>query len=115
MYKQPEIDFDLNAGTVLAQAGMELAKEHAGITWSEDCWRVFCLWLSLQEKGFEFMLEDFRKYVQENDLLEAPPDPRAYAFLSKRAAKEGLITWFGMGKVKSKHAHCRPSNVWIKL
>lgn len=104
-------------GESLAVAGMELAKESADKKvkkWSDDCWKLFLLWLKMQPVRTEFLLEQFREFVKDNDLLEDPPSLRAYGFLSKRASKEGRIEFAGMGKVRNKTAHACYASKWIK-
>jgi len=109
--------FDQSTGETLAIAGMELAKESADNNvegWSDRCWKLFLQWLSRRPHHTEFMLESFRKYVYEMDLIERPPSERAFAFISKRASKEGLIGHAGIGKVKNIKCHSARANVWFK-
>lgn len=109
--------FDIEAGKRLAVAGMELAKETADNEfdgWSGSCWMLFKFWLLKKPRYFEFMIEDFRKYVYDMDLIEKPKTDRAFGFISKRALKEGLIEFVGTSRVKNKKAHATPASVWRK-
>lgn len=106
-----------SSGETLAIAGMTVAKENADrvvVGWSDRCWQLFYHWLNRKPRYFEFMIEDFRKYLKDYDLLEDPPSLRAFGFLSKRALKREIIGHAGTGKVKNIKAHSTPVNVWFK-
>jgi hypothetical protein len=115
--EQIKIDFDRPAGEALAKAGMELAVETANAehpNWKDRCWQLFFAWLSRKPRYFEFMVEDFRRYLYDYDLIEKPKSDRAFGFISTQARKRDLILWVRMDKVKNKKAHATPANVWMK-
>lgn len=117
MYKQSTIEFDVIQGAKLATAGMELAVETANAEhpkWSERCWQLFYQWLNRKPRYFEFMVEDFRKYVYEYDLLEKPKSERSFGILSGMALRRNLIEFSRMDKVKNVKAHRTPVHVWRK-
>lgn len=104
-------------GARLAEVGLELAVEtadKASVKWSERCWMLFYQWLNKKPRYFEFMIEDFREYLDKYDLLETPPSKRAFGFISKRAIKRELIVHAGIARVKNPGAHATPANVWRK-
>jgi len=116
-YIQPELVFDLPAGERLADVGMELAVETANNEhpeWKDRCWKLFWQWLNKKPKYHSFMIEEFRMYVYQYDLLERPKSDRAFGFLSKKAVKEGLVIHGGTNKVSNIKAHGTPANVWVK-
>lgn len=110
MFKQDE-------GKRLADAGLNLAvdtanTEHPG--WAERCWQLFWQWLNKKPMYFEFMIEDFREYLNKYDLLEKPKSDRAFGFISKKAVSRGLIELSRIVRVKNKKAHCANAALWIK-
>lgn len=109
--------FDIIEGKKLAETGLQLAVETANAehdNWSERCWQLFYQWLNKKPRYFEFMIEDFRKYIEDFDLLEIPKSNRAFGFLSVKAIRNDLICFSRMAKVKNKKAHATPANVWVK-
>jgi hypothetical protein len=109
--------FDHVESEKLAVAGLELAIESAERKvkdWKKLCWQLFLVWLRRRKKFEEFMIEDFRKYLYEYDLIEPPPSDRAFGFISRKGLKEGWIQWAGIRKVKNSKAHATPANVWMK-
>lgn len=117
MFKQLDI-FDQAAGERLAVAGMELAVETANgehPKWSERCWQLFYQWLNKKPRYYEFMIEDFRKYLYDYDLIERPKSDRAFGFISVKAVKMNLISFSKMERVKNKKAHATPASVWMKI
>ncbi len=117
MSRQLDIFFDRAAGVALAKAGMDLGVETANAEhpkWSDRCWLLFFNWLNKKPRYYEFMIEDFRDYVYQYDLIEKPKSERAFGFLSVRAVKRELIDHSGTAKVKNKKAHATPANVWRK-
>lgn len=111
---QPELNF---TGEQLARAGLSLAVDHADKTepgWSDRCWQLFKVWLSRKPRYFEFMIEDFRSYLNKYDLIENPPSLRAFGMISKRGLKSGFIEHAGICKVKNRKAHATPANLWRK-
>jgi hypothetical protein len=109
--------FDQSTGETLATAGMELARETADKKvkdWSKLCWQLFLVWIRRMPRYHEFMMEDFRNYLYQYDLIERPPSERAFGFISRRASKENWIGHAGIAKVKNKKAHATPANVWFK-
>ncbi len=115
---QSQLVFDAPRGRELANIGLDLALETANAEhpeWKERCWRLFWHWLNQKKRPFRFLVEDFRQYVYQNDLLEKPRSERAFGFLSKRAVKEGLILYDGPAKVKNVKAHSANCSAWIKL
>lgn len=116
-YQQTILNFDQAAGEHLAKVGMELAVETANAEhpkWSDRCWQLFFQWLNKKPRYYEFMIEDFRKYVDEYGLLKKPKSERAYGFLSGKALRRGLIEFSKTAKVKNRKAHATPANVWRK-
>lgn len=116
MYKQLDI-FDLSAGKSLAVTGMNMAvdtanTEHPG--WSDRCWQLFVQWLNRKPRYFLFMVEDFRKYLYDYDLIERPKTDRAFGFLTGKAVRAGLIENCGTKKVSNKKAHATPAGLWMK-
>lgn len=117
MFTQLNI-FDKAAGERLAVAGMQLAVETANAEhpkWSERCWQLFYQWLNKKPRYYQFMIEDFRKYLYDYDLIERPKTDRAFGFLSGKAVREGLIQSAGTRKVSNKKAHATPAGLWVKI
>lgn len=117
MYKQSTIEFDVIQGAKLAEAGLSLAVETANAEhekWSERCWQLFYQWLNKRPRYFEFMIEDFRAYLEKYDLLEKPKSDRAFGFIPGKALRRELIVFSRIEKVKNKNAHATPANVWRK-
>jgi hypothetical protein len=117
VYKQQQIDFDQAAGEALAKAGMELAVETAEAEfrgWKDRCWQLFYQWLNKKPRYHEFLLEDFREYCYQYDLIEKPRSERAFAFLSKKASKLELIMCVGDAKTRNKTAHRAKASKWVK-
>lgn len=116
--KKPAIVFDMARGKKLAEIGLDLAVENAGRKekdWKKKCWQLFLLWLRRKKRyQDEFMIEEFRSYLQDYDLMEMPPSQRAFGFVSVKAAKEGWIIHAGMGKVKNVKAHRANANKWVR-
>lgn len=115
---QPEIQFNPKRSEQLAEAGLSLAvetanKEHKD--WSVRCWDLFKIWIGKKEKGFEFLIEDFRSDCYKYKMIEEPKSMRAFGMVSKRAAKEGLVEFVGTRKVKNVTAHSANAGVWKKL
>lgn len=110
--------FDSVAGNDLATIGMEMAVEHADQKikdWKKLVWQHFLLWLRRKKRyQDEFMIEDFRKYLEDYDLVEMPPSKRAFGFVSVKAKNEGWIVFAGIKKCKNKTAHATPVNVWVR-
>ncbi len=95
--------------------GIERAVAHADKevdSWSHDAYEAFKNWLAAKEQGETFLIEDFREAVAQT--LEDPPSRRAFGFLPLKAAKDGLITKAGYGKVKNVKAHLTPASLWSK-
>lgn len=112
------IDFSMERGQHLAEVGMNLAVETANAEhngWSDRCWSLFIEWLKVKPSGFLFMIENFRQYIYEYDLLERPRSERAFAFISKRAIKEGLVLYGGIQSVTNARAHSAKASIWIKV
>ena len=117
MVEQLQISFDSVASRQLAVVGMELAKESANQKekgWSKICWQLFLVWLRRKPRYSEFMIEEFRKYLYEYDLITKPPTDRAYGFLSKRAEQAGFIEFSRIAKTTGKSAHSANASVWRK-
>lgn len=117
IYKQGDL-FDPVRGDDLRDIGLELAVENAERKekdWKKKCWQLFLFWLRRKKRmQDEFMLEEFRQYVQDMGLLEDPPSKRAYGFVSVKAKNEGWIIYAGMGKVKNAKAHRANANKWVR-
>jgi len=115
---QSQLVFDAPRGQELANIGLDLALETANAEhpeWKERCWQLFWQWLNRKPKYFEFLLEEFRKYCYDMDLIERPRSERAFAFLVKKASKENMIKCIGIEKVKNVKAHSANASRWIKL
>lgn len=107
----------ITRGEKLARTGLELAVETANAEhtkWSDRCWKLFLVWLQHKPRYHEFMIEDFRAYVYQYDLLEKPQSDRAFGFISKRAVKQGLILSAGMRRVRNEKAHAAIARLWAK-
>ena len=115
LVKEPAVVLDIKRGKELAKVGMELAIESADVKekdWSTRCWQLFLYWLRRRKKGEEFMIEDFRKYLYDYDLITPPPSERAFGFLSVKAKNNGWIEYVRTDKVKNKKAHAANASVW---
>ncbi|HNU15320.1 MAG TPA: hypothetical protein PKI55_12770 [Chitinophagaceae bacterium] len=110
--------FDLNRGKELAAVGLDMAVENAEKKekgWSTRCWQLFLYWLRRKKHNDEFMIEDFRKYLMDYDLIEDPPSLRAYGFISVKAKKAGFIQFVRTEKVKNTKAHAANASVWRRV
>lgn len=117
MTQQTSIDFDPVRGHALAEAGLSLAVETADKKqkdWSKLCWQLFLVWLRRKKHNEPFMIESFRKYLDEYGLLELPPSNRVFGFLAVRAQKEGFIKCIGTARVSNRKAHRARAGLWIK-
>lgn len=115
---EPSLTFDIKRGQELADAGLSLAVESANKKekkWSLLCWQLFIFWLRRKKRGEEFMIEDFRKYLYDYDLIAAPPSERAFGFISVRAKNQGWIKFVRTQKVKNQKAHCANAAVWTRV
>jgi hypothetical protein len=110
--------FDERLASDFAEAGLSLAIESAERKqkdWKRIVWQHFLLWLRRKKRfSDEFMIEDFRKYLEDYDLVEMPPSLRAFGFISKKAVREGWIIFAGIKKCKNVKAHATPVNVWVR-
>lgn len=117
IYKQGDL-FDQSRGEELREIGLELAVENAERKekdWKKLAWQYFLLWLRRKKRmQDEFMIEDFRKYLLDYDLMEMPPSNRAFGFISVKAAKEKWILNAGIGKVKNVKAHRANASKWVR-
>lgn len=111
------IVLDINKGMQLAEAGMNLAVESADKKekdWSKRCWQLCEEWLRRKPNGFEFMIENFRVYLYQYDLIEKPPSERSYGFLSSRIIKEGWAEMIGDGRTSNVKTHGAKAGVYRK-
>lgn len=109
---------DEKRGAELANAGLSLAVESADKKekgWTRLCWQLFLLWLRRRKEGEEFMIEDFRKYLYDYDLIIPPPSERAFGFIAARAKNHGWIKFIRTKKVKNTKAHCANAAVWTRF
>lgn len=125
-YQHPEFDFekkqaivfDMAAGKKLGEAGLSLAVESAERKekdWKKIAWQYFLLWLRRKKRyQDEFMMEEFRKYLLDYDLMEMPPSNRAFGFISVKAKNEGWIIFAGNKKVANKKAHGCFASAWVR-
>lgn len=67
--------------------------------------------LNLCARNAVFTSEDARALAQTLE-LEAPPDPRAWGYVLKRARDLGYVRPVGFGISKLPHAHQRPVRRW---
>jgi hypothetical protein len=106
------------SGEELAEIGLQMAVSAADRKypkWSDRCWDLFKRWLSKKERGFQFLIEDFREAVYKWKMIEKPKSDRAFGFISQRAIREKLIVNAGTRKVKNAKAHATPANLWKKV
>lgn len=113
---QPEFNFE--RGMELGEIGMNLAVENAERKekdWKKKCWQLFLYWLRRKKRmKDEFMMEEFRKYLLDYDLMEMPPSNRAFGFVSVKAKNEGWIIHAGFGRVKNILAHGANASKWVR-
>jgi hypothetical protein len=104
---------DLFEAARLRDEGIRIAEAHAASVtpdWAELAnfyLRAAIDWGNLTR----FQTTDFRKWA-ENRGLRAPPDPRAYGGVIRRAAKAGKIVADGYAVKSDPSAHCCPAVVW---
>ena len=117
MYKQLDI-FDHHRGEELAEEGLSLACENAERKekdWKKKVWQLFLYWLRRKKRmQDEFMMEEFRSYLLEYDLMEMPPSLRAFGWVSVKGKNEGWILFAGQGKTTGKKAHRAIANKWVR-
>lgn len=105
-------------GKRLAETGLAMAVDHAEEKikdWKKLVWQHFLLWLRRKKRyQDEFLMEEFRAYLKDYDLMEMPVSLRAFGFLSVKAKKEGYIISVGTGKVNNPKAHAANAGKWIR-
>jgi len=114
----PALVLDAQRSDELARAGLSLAVESANKkekSWTQLCWQLFLFWLRKRKEGEEFMIEDFRKYLYNYDLIIAPPSERAFGFIAVRAKNQGWIKFVRTQKVKNIKAHSANASVWTRM
>lgn len=118
MYTQLSILDAIREGEARSISGLDRATKAAESVapgWKDKCWGLFKEWVLRKPPGYQFMIEEFRMWVIENDKLDRPKSDRAFGFLSKKGVKEGLISPAGMAKVKNEKAHRCYANMWQVL
>lgn len=106
---------DLFEARRLRDDGIERAEEHAervSARFKERARYVLNLYLAGLEFGDEFTAEDVR--VWGRDLVEEPPDRRAWGGVLQRAAKDRRILQVGYRRHKDPVRHCGVSTLWAK-
>lgn len=97
--------------------GMAHAVDHAERETPEWSVRAYALLTALLAsrkqagKADPFMAEDVRRYADRAG-FPAPPDPRAWGSVLRKAANAGLIVNAGFAKSKNPKAHVRPTALW---
>lgn len=118
LYKQISI-FDAVQGQTLALTGLQLAQETAEKQfpgWNDRCWELFVQWINTKPRGYEFLIEDFREYLQGYGLIEMPPSLRSFGFIALKKEGKNLMEKTGYTKkVANKKAHRANASVWRKL
>lgn len=99
-------------------AGIKQAKEHADAVspqWSQRAYNLFVTWLKEQRPRKNFKGEDFRIFLELGELIERPPNDRAYGSIMQKAAKCGLIKKVGYTTTVNPKAHNTPCTLWEKV
>lgn len=105
-------------GKELAEHGLSVAVNNANKHfpgWSERCWDLFKRWIGKKEKGYRFLMEEFREDCRKWKMIEEPPSLRSYGHITKRALKEGLVITAGTGKVENPKAHNANAAMLVKV
>lgn len=95
-------------GHDLAQAGAELAAQHAGKAWADEAYLALCYFA---QRNDTFMTEDVRSFAHGHG-LPLPPDGRAWGGVVNRALRAKCITRVGYAPMKSPNCHADPKSVW---
>lgn len=95
-----------------ADAGMLIAASHADRelnNWSFSAKQLFELYALQHPEGF--MTEDVRVWADKLG-FDAPPDNRAWGYIAKAMAKDGVVEACGFAKQRSASCHGSPKTVW---
>lgn len=106
----------IREGEELRDQGLNQAVSHAEVVdpgWKDRAWEQFVKWIQSKPTGYFFLIEDFRRICEKENLIEQPPSKRAFGFLSVKGAKAGLIRQNGTAKVKNSTAHRANAALWI--
>jgi hypothetical protein len=104
-------DFAQPTAEELAQDGMQRAIEHADAVeggWSE---MAYAMLEQYAFSHFEFMMEEVRRWAQDNG-LSAPPTARAWGAVALRASRDRLIVKAGHRNTINPLAHGALATVW---
>lgn len=99
-----------------AVAGMVMAASHADREtedWSKEAMSYFRLFAAMN-KGKSFLTEEVRSWAEKMG-FETPPDNRAWGFVARRAATEGVVRKLGYAAQKSVTCHGSPKTLWTHM
>jgi len=97
-----------------ADTGMLLAASHAdreSNDWSTSAQELFEMYAMQHPDGF--MTEEVRVWAEKLG-FHPPPDNRAWGFIAKKMAREGVVVAAGFAKQRSATCHGSPKTVWKK-
>lgn len=109
---QTSLDFDQKQAEQLTEDGINTALARANredAKWSDRAY--YHLW-KFALNGKEFMTEDARKILTENNLVPKPNNPRAWGGVARRLAFDGIIERIDHGSVKNPKAHQATATIW---
>ena len=118
MKPKAQIELNFDRSQSLSHVGLDMAVDTANLQypgWSIRCWQLFRQWLQHRPRYHCFLIEDFRAYLYDYDLIERPNSERAFGFIGQKAMKEGLVIKGEIKKVSNVKAHCANAQSWIKI
>lgn len=80
-------------------------------SWSEAASQLFVMYANMHPEGF--MTEDVREWADKLG-FEAPPDKRAWGYVARAAARDGIVKSVGFGQQRSANCHGSPKTIWRK-
>jgi hypothetical protein len=103
---------DETLAEVGAETGALLAASHAerqSEGWTDTAKELFELYAIQHPDGF--MTEEVRAWAEKLG-FEPPPDNRAWGYIAKAAAREGVVRAVGFAKQRSATCHGSPKTIW---
>lgn len=97
------------------ETGMMLAVAHAEDhikDWADRAGQWIKIFLDVQGNK-PFMCEDFREFTLKSG-FDQPPHQRAFGWVIRKAARDGLIVSVGYGQTSNPNAHRAVASYWKK-
>lgn len=95
-----------------AETGMLLAASHAdreSKQWTEMASKFFECYAKMHREGF--MTEEVRAWATKLG-FQSPPDARAWGYIARKLANDGVIEASGYGRQRSSTCHGSPKTIW---